>query len=52
MLLSRKFVNDYIDLDKDLTIEKIADDMTSVGNEYAECGKLIKASNLVWLNLV
>ena len=47
MLLSRKFVSDYIDLDKDLAIENIADDMTSVGNEYADCGKLIKASNLI-----
>ena len=34
MLLSRKFVSDYIDLDKELSIEKIASDMTQVGNEY------------------
>ena len=34
MLLSKKFVSDYIDLPEDLTIEKIAEDMTSVGNEY------------------
>ena len=46
MLLSRKFVSDYIDLPKDLTIEKIADDMTNVGNEYDFAGKLINCTNL------
>ena len=40
MKLSRNFVSDYIDLPKDLTIEQIAEDMTSVGNEYDEAGKL------------
>ena len=30
MKLSRNFVSDYIDLDKDLSIEKIADDMTVI----------------------
>ena len=34
MLLSRKFVSDYIDLPEELTIETIAEDMTNVGNEY------------------
>ena len=33
MKLSRKFVSDYIDLD-DISINKIAEDMTNVGNEY------------------
>ena len=47
MILSRKFVNDYIELDENLSIEKIASDMTSVGNEYDKCGKLIEANNLV-----
>ena len=47
MLLSRKFVSDYIDLDKELSIEKIASDMTQVGNEYDYAGKLIDATNLV-----
>ncbi len=47
MKLSRNFVSDYIDLDKDLTIEKIAEDMTNVGNEYDEVGKLINCTNLV-----
>ena len=47
MLLSRKFVSDYIDLDKNLSIDKIADDMTSVGNEYNYAGKLVNCTNLV-----
>ena len=47
MLLSRKFVSDYIDLPKDLTIEKIAEDMTGVGNEYDDACKLINCTNLV-----
>lgn len=47
MILSRKFVSDYIDLDNNLTIKQIAEDMTRVGNEYDNCGKLIEASNLV-----
>ena len=46
MLLSRKFVSDYIELPEDLTIEKIADDMTSVGNEYDFAGKLIMDAGL------
>ena len=46
MLLSRKYVSDYIDLPEDLTIEKIAEDMTSVGNEYDFAGKLINCTNL------
>lgn len=46
MKLSRKFVSDYIDLPND-DIKTIADKMTSVGNEYDEADKLIKASNLV-----
>jgi len=46
MLLSRKFVSDYIDLPKDLTITKIADDMTNVGNEYDFAGPLINCTNL------
>ena len=46
MLLSRKFVSDYIDLPEDLTIEKIANDMTNVGNEYDFAGPLINCTNL------
>ena len=47
MILSRKFVGDYIELDESLSIDKIASDMTSVGNEYDKCGKLIDADNLI-----
>lgn len=47
MKLSRKFVSDYIDLPEDLTITKIAEDMTAVGNEYDTAGKLINCTNLV-----
>ncbi len=46
MKLSRKFVSDYIDLDSELTIEKIAEDMTGVGNEYDSAEKLINCTNL------
>lgn len=46
MLLSRKFVSDYIDLPEDLTITKIADDMTNVGNEYDSATPLINCTNL------
>jgi len=46
MKLSRKFVSDYIDLDENLTIEEIADAMTSVGNEYDSASKLINCTNL------
>lgn len=46
MKLSRKFVSDYIDLDENLTIEQIANDMTSVGNEYDSASKLINCTNL------
>ena len=46
MKLSRKFVSDYIDLDENLTINQIAEDMTSVGNEYDSASKLINCTNL------
>ena len=32
MILSRKFIKDYIDLDDNLSIQDIAEDMTRVGN--------------------
>lgn len=47
MLLSRKFVSDYIDLDEKLSIKEIAEDMTSVGNEYDFAGNLIDATKLI-----
>ena len=46
MKLSRKFLSDYIDLDENLSIKQIAEDMTSIGNEYDSCGSLIPATNL------
>ena len=46
MKVSRKFLNDYIDV-TDLDIHDIAEKMTGVGNEYDYCGKLVEASNLV-----
>ncbi len=45
MKLSRKFLSDYIDLDVDT--KQLAEDMTSIGNEYDSCSKLIPATNLV-----
>ncbi len=47
MLLSKKFVSDYIDLDENLTISDIAESMTSVGNEYDYAGPLINATKLI-----
>ena len=47
MILSRKFVSDYIDLDDKLSINQIAEDMTRVGNEYDYCNKLIPCTNLI-----
>ena len=47
MLLSKKFVSDYIEIDDKLSIEDIANDMTNVGNEYDYAGKLIDCSNLI-----
>ena len=47
MKLSLNFVKDYIELDDDLTVEKIAEDMTNASSEYDVAGKLINATNLV-----
>ena len=47
MILSRKFISDYIELEENLPIKQIAEDMTNVGNEYDEAKKLITATNLV-----
>ena len=46
MKLSRKFLNDYIDT-SDIEINKLALDMTSIGNEFDYCGKLVNATNLI-----
>ncbi|MDE5586792.1 MAG: phenylalanine--tRNA ligase subunit beta, partial [Bacilli bacterium] len=45
MKLSRKFVSDYVSIDVDT--KTLADDMTSIGNEYDSCEKLIPTSKLV-----
>ena len=47
MLLSRKFVSDYIDLDDNLSITDIAEAMTGVGNEYDSAQPLINCTKLV-----
>ena len=46
MKLSLNFVKDYIDLDENLTVEKIAEDMTNHSSEYDSAGKLVNATNL------
>ena len=46
MKLSRNFLNDYIDT-SDIPLMRLAEDMTSIGNEYDYAGKLINATNLV-----
>ena len=45
MLLSRKFLNDYVDVN-DIDTKELADKMTNVGNEYDKVGKLINATNI------
>ena len=45
MKLSTNFVKDYVDIDAD--VKALAEDMTRVGNEYDEAGKLINATKLV-----
>ena len=45
MKLSTNFVKDYVDID--VNVKTLAEDMTRVGNEYDEAGKLINATKLV-----
>ncbi len=45
MKLSTKFLRDYLDLPKNITYEKIASDMTRIGNEYDNASKLIKSTD-------
>ena len=47
MKLSRKFLNEYVDIPSEVTTLKLAEDMTSVGNEYDSCEKLIPATKLI-----
>ncbi len=46
MKLSLNFLKDYIDLPSDVDSVKLGEDMTNIGNEYDEVGKLIKVSGL------
>ena len=45
MKLSTNFVKDYVDIDVD--VKTLAEDMTSVGNEYDSAEKLINATKLI-----
>lgn len=45
MKLSTNFVKDYVDIDVD--VHTLAEDMTNVGNEYDDAGKLLNATNLI-----
>ena len=45
MKLSRSFVKEYVDIPVDT--KTLAEDMTSIGNEYDSCGPLLPVSNLV-----
>ena len=45
MILSKKFLNDYIDIENE-DIKQIADNMVKIGNEYDKCEKLINATKL------
>lgn len=47
MKLSINFLKDYIDLEEDIDVKRIAEDMTNVGNEYDEAGKMINATKLI-----
>ena len=47
MKLSINFLKDYVDLDEELNVNRIAEDMTNAGSEYDEAGQLINATNLV-----
>ena len=46
MKLSLNFLKDYIDIPSDVDCVKLGEDMTNIGNEYDEAGKLIKVSGL------
>ena len=47
MLLSRKFVSEYVDIDNNIDIKSLANALTNVGNEFDYAEKLINATNLV-----
>lgn len=45
MKLSRKFLSDYLDVE-DISLNDLAEDMTSIGNEYDSASPLINCTNL------
>ena len=47
MKLSTNFVKDYIDIPEDISVKQLAEDMTSIGNEYDSAENFINATNLV-----
>lgn len=47
MKLSLNFVKDFVDIDDDIDVVRVAEDMTRVGNEYDSAGKLVNATKLV-----
>ena len=47
MKLSINFLKDYVDLDENIDVKKLAEDMTSSGNEYDDASKLITATKLI-----
>ena len=47
MKLSINFLKDYLDLDENIDVKKLAEDMTSAGNEYDDASKLINATKLI-----
>ena len=46
MKLSINFVKDYVDIPEDVNLNKLAEDMTQVGNEYDSAEKLLNVTNL------
>ena len=46
MKLSLNFVKDYVDIDDDIDVVRLAEDMTRVGNEYDSAEKLVNATHL------
>ena len=46
MKLSLNFLKDYVDIPENVDCVKLGEDMTNIGNEYDEAGKLVKVSGL------
>ena len=47
MKLSINFLKDYVDLDENIDVKRLAEDMTTAGNEYDDASKLITATKLI-----